>query len=110
MIRKTELPDSITLPDGAQLFPVIGGHLQNKPFLTLEHSGVDVAKNGWLSGLLDSRPDIDRAERDLIIAEAKRRGLKYRRVSVLSRRLRRALDLYHRPYRPTFWVFVEVKL
>jgi hypothetical protein len=47
MISKYDLPEEILLPCGAVLKPVIGGHLENKPFLTIEHAGVDVTKNGW---------------------------------------------------------------
>lgn len=101
-MRKTILPESITLPTGEILYPVIGGHLKNKPFLTIEHSSVDVTKNGWESDLIDK-------EESLIIAEAKRQKLKYRRVQVLSRGLRGKLDLHYRQYRPTIWVFVEVR-
>lgn len=109
MIRKYDLPDKITLPCGATLMPVIGGHLSQRPFLTREHSGVDVTKNGWGDALANMDPDLERAERKLIIAEAKRRRLKYRLVSVLSRNLRGKLDLHGRPYRGSQWVFVEVK-
>lgn len=98
MIRKYDLPDEITLPCGATLKPVIGGHLAGKPFC------VNAPEAG---AIID--PDMFRGERTLIVCEAKRRRLKYRLVSVLSRNLRGKLDLYHRPYRPTLWVFVEVK-
>lgn len=40
---------------------------------------------------------------------AKRRKLKYRRVEVLNRNLRGKLDLHRKPYKPTKWIFVEVK-
>ncbi len=91
------LPDSVTLPTGEVLKPVIGGHLCQKPFLTV----VDVTKNGWLA-------DLPISEEKAIIAEAKRQKLKYRRVAVLSRNLRGKLDLHHRPYTPTVWIFVQV--
>jgi hypothetical protein len=104
MIRKTNLPESITLSDGAVLKPVIGGHLEQKPFLTIAGSGVDVTKNGWGNDL----PSLDN-ERRLIISEAKRRGLRHRMVSVLSRNLRGKLDLHGSPYRGSMWVFVEVR-
>lgn len=93
---RTSLPDSIELPNGAVLFPVIGGHLKQRPFLTV------VTKNGWGDDLIER-------ENNLIIAEAKQQRLKYRRVSVLSRNLRGKLDLYRRQYEPTQWVFVEVQ-
>ena len=80
---RTNLPESITLPTGEELFPVIGGHLKQRPF-------VDGGNKA-------------------IITEAKRRKLKYRRVEVLNRNLRGKLDLHHRPYTPTRWVFVEAK-
>ena len=94
---RTEMPESIRLPTGEVLKPVIGGHLENKPFLTK----IDVKQNGWMDRLIGS-------EEEIIIAEAKQRKLKYRRVSVLSRNLRRSVDLHGRPYRPTRWVFVQV--
>lgn len=81
---KTNLPEFITLPDGTTLFPVIGGCLKEQPFTTA-------------------------TSRDAIAAEARRRKLKYRRVEVLSRNLRGKLDLHRKPYRPTKWIFVEVK-
>lgn len=102
MIRKCNLPDEIVLPCGAILKPVIGGHLGQKPFLTLERSGVDVTRSNWGN-------DLEGNENNHVVREAKARGLKYRRVSVLSRRLRGKLDLYGRPYQSTRWVFVEVK-
>lgn len=108
-MRKCNLPHEIILPTGEVLKPVIGGHLENEPFLTIEHSHVDVTKNGWGNDLLNLDPCSFRRVRELIIAEAKRRKLKYRRVEVLSRNLRGKLDLYYRPYTATKWVFVEVK-
>lgn len=81
---KSNLPDFITLPDGTVLYPVIGGCLKQQPFTTA-------------------------TSRKAIAAEAKRRKLKYRRVEVLSRNLRGELDLHRQPYRPTTWIFVEVK-
>lgn len=99
MIRRCELPDDITLPTGATLKAVIGGHLEQKPFLTV----VDVTRNGWSADL-----PVGVSEEAAIIAEARRRRLKYRRVAVLSRNLRRSLDLHGRPYRPSVWIFVEV--
>lgn len=79
---KTNLPDSIVLPNGAELFPVIGGCLKGQQF-------VDGSRT----------PE----------TEAKRQGLKYRHVEVLSRNLRGKHDLHGQPYRPTQWVFVEVR-
>lgn len=81
---KTYLPESITLPDGTELYPVIGGHVKQQMFYTAPTS---------ISAL---------------IAEARRRKLKYRRVEVLHRNLRGKLDLHGQPYRSTKWVFVEV--
>lgn len=81
---KANLPEFITLPDGTILYPVIGGCLKQQPFTTTR-------------------------SRDAIAAEARRRKLKYRRVEVLSRNLRGKLDLHRQPYRPTKWIFVEVK-
>jgi hypothetical protein len=109
MLSKYDLPETITLPNGAILKPVIGGHLEGKPFLTADVIGVDVTQPNWGTALLAMDPDFYRAERKLIIAEAKRRKLKYRQVKVLSRNLRGKLDLHHRPYTGTLWVFVEVR-
>ena len=81
---KSNLPEFITLPDGTVLYPVIGGCLKQQPFTTA-------------------------TSRKAKAAEAKRRKLKYRRVEVLSRNLRGKLDLHRQPYRPTTWIFVEVK-
>lgn len=103
MITRTSLPDEIVLPTGETLKPVIGGHLGQQPFIT----EIDVTRNGWADQIND--PDILRGVRNLVIREAKRRKLKYRQVAVLSRNLRRSLDLHYRPYQPTKWVFVEVK-
>ncbi len=101
MIRKYELPDEINI-DGVTLKPVIGGHLENIPFLTVDVSGVDVTKSGWGNLILPF------SETNLIIKEAKAKKLKYRKVSVLSRNLRGKLDLHGRPYKGTVWVFVQV--
>ena len=101
MIRRTELPDTIILPSGETLEPVIGGYLENNPFLAVEHCGVDVKRNGWANGLLESQ------ERQLIIDEAKRRKLKYREVGVLSRNLRGKRDLHGQTYQPSVFVFVQ---
>jgi hypothetical protein len=98
-MRRSSLPDEITLPTGETLKPVIGGHLEQIPFLTT----VDVTKNGWLADL-----PITTNEQKEIINEAKRRKLKYRRVFVISRNLRNSLDLRNQPYRPTAWVFVQI--
>jgi len=96
-MKRNTLPDSIVLATGEVLKPVIGGHLELKPFLTV----VDVRKNGWLA-------DLTTSEESAIIAEAKRQKLKYRRVSVLSRNLRGKFGLDRRPYSPTVWIFVQV--
>lgn len=105
---KCSLPESLTLPCGAVLKPVIGGHLAQKPFLTLEHSGVDVTKNGWGAALLNSSNGWEVSEQKLIIAEAKRQRLKYRKVKVLARNLRGKLDLHGRCYTGSSWIFVQV--
>lgn len=105
-MRRCNLPDEIQLRTGEILKPVIGGHLENKPFLTLEHSGVDVTKSGWGADLPFG--GLGGQEEKLIVKEAKRQKLKYRRLSVLSRNLRRSLDLHNRPYQATVWVFVQV--
>lgn len=81
---KSYLPAFIRLPNGTILYPVIGGCLKQQPFTTA-------------------------TSREAIAAEAKRRKLKYRRVEVLSRNLRGKLDLHRKPYKPTKWIFVEVK-
>lgn len=81
---KTYLPEFIRLPDGTILYPVIGGCLKQQPFTTAR-------------------------SHEAIAAEAKRRKLKYRRVEILSRNLRGKLDLHRHPYKPTKWIFVEVK-
>jgi len=96
-MRRSSLPDFITLPTGEVLKPVIGGHLELKPFLTV----VDVKKNGWLA-------DLTISEEKAIIDEAKRQKLKYRRVKVLSGNLRGKMDFHRRAYSPTIWIFVQV--
>lgn len=101
-MNRSDLPDSITLPTGEVLKPVIGGRLGRKIFPTKEHSGVDVTQNGWAGPLLPG--EVDR----LIINEAKRRQLKYRTVKILSGNLKHRLDLRGYPYRPTGWIFVDV--
>jgi len=90
-MRKGFLPDYVQLPDGQMLYPVIGGHLRNEPFFDA------------------LAPSCSADGRKAIIAEAKRRKLRYRTVKVLGRKLRGKLDLNRRPYEPTCWVFVEVK-
>lgn len=100
MIRKTSLPDSITLPCGAVLKPVIGGHVAGKRFIPDDDN---TKPNDGTSDFFE------RTHNNAAIAEAKRRGLKFRRVSVLSRNLRGKLDLHGRNYTDTKWVFVEVK-
>jgi hypothetical protein len=104
------LPDSITLPSGEVLKPVIGGHLDGKPFLTIGGSGVDCAKPNWGTELLKSDPDFyEDGENKAIIREAKHWKLKYRKVCILSRGLRGKRDLHGSNYRGTKWVFVEVR-
>jgi len=84
----SNLPEQIILSTGEILKPVIGGHLDNKPFVNP-------------NGLYDT------AEREVIVNEARRRKLKYRRIGVLHRNLRGKLDLHGYPYRPNVWIFVE---
>lgn len=98
----TNLPDEILLPSGETLRPVIGGHLNNVPFLTAVNSGVDVTQNGWANGLTEHQ------ERQLIIQEADRRKLRYRTVKVLSRGLRGKRDLHGSLYRPSIFIFVQL--
>ena len=99
MIR-FNMPDEIRLRTGEVLKPVIGGHLETKPFLTQ----VDVTKNGWGMGLLELQIN------NMIVEEAKRRKLKYRRVMVYPRKnLRAQRDIRGRPYFTLEWVFVESK-
>ena len=100
---KYNLTEQIELAGGVVLKAVVGGHLNHKPFLTLEHSGVDVTQNGW--GNVNTPAGFN--EERAIITEAKRRKLKFRKVSVLARNLRGKLDLHHRPYTGSRWVFVE---
>jgi hypothetical protein len=100
---RTSLPESIILPDGTELFPVIGGYLKEKQFLTTTNAGIDINKNGWASDLGLSDRNIDK----MVIAVARSRRLKYRCVKVISSNLRGKLDLYRQPYQPTHWVFVE---
>ena len=38
------------------------------------------------------------------------KGVRYRKVGVLSRNLRNKTDLYHRPYKETTWIFSNVPL
>lgn len=102
-MQRTYLPDEINLPSGETLKCVIGGHLESTPFLTKEHSGVDITENGWANAIFDSQ------EREMIVNEAKRRKLKYRKVSVLSRNLRGKRDLHGSTYKPLYYVFVEVR-
>lgn len=44
-----------------------------------------------------------------LIAQFKKEKKKYRIVQVLSRNLRKATNLYGKPYQPTKWIFVEKK-
>ncbi len=96
MIRKYDLPGNIKLKCGAVLFPVFGGYIGSIKFLPM------AGENGWLGKQINSHEA-------LVVEEAKKRKLKYRMVSVLSRNLRGKTDLHHRPYRPNIYVFVEVK-
>lgn len=80
------MPEQIILPTGEILKPVIGGTLENKPFCKF---------TDWLT------------EHEEIKAEARRRKLKYRRIGVLSRRLRGKYDLHGRLYRPNVWSYVQ---
>ena len=96
-MNRSYLPDHITLKTGERLFPVIGGSLHGIPFLTT----VDTSVNGWANGITDSQ------ERTLIIEEAKRQKRKYRRVNVMSGRLRGKRDLVGLPYRASVFIFVE---
>lgn len=98
MIHRAELPESL-VQAGVIFKPVIGGYLENQPFLTQ----VDLKKNGWGNDISDAD------ERRMIIEEAKRRGLKYRRLSVLSHSLRGKKDLHGKPYVGSKWVLVEVR-
>lgn len=91
-MTRCNLPESITLPTGETLKPVFGGNLNGKPFLTTDWA------NGSSEGTINDR----------IVAEARRRKLKFRRISVLSRNLRGKLDLHHRPYRAIEYVLVQV--
>jgi len=82
------MPDEIILPTGEILKAVIGGTLENKPFCDVYNT-------------------FGSEERDRIIAEAKKRKLKYRTIGVLTRRLRGRYDLHQRLYRPNVWMYVE---
>jgi hypothetical protein len=91
------LPDEIT-EKGITYLPVIGGHLDGEPFLTVP----DITQNGWSDGMLEA------TERRLIADEAKRRGLKHRTINVLAKNLRGQRDLRGRPYKPQKYVFVQL--
>ncbi len=80
------LPDVIALPSGEILKAVIGGTLDNKPFI----------------GPCDFM-----FEHEEIKREARRLKLKYRRIGVLSRTLRGKYDLHGRLYRPNVWSYVQ---
>ena len=84
------LPEEIILPTGETLKPVIGGHLNHKPFV-------------------DVREKFFSEEQRAIKEQAKLQKLKCRTIGVLSRNLRGKLDLYGRPYRANVWTFVEVR-
>lgn len=85
------LPMEMVLPTGEILKPVIGGMLDNKPFVL-----PSILQVSWL------------AHREIIINEARRRKLKYRVIGVLSRNLRGKFDLHGQLYRPNVWVLVQV--
>src|SRR5262245_19988930 len=84
------MPEEIVLPTGQMLKPVIGRHFDKKRFV-------------------DGSNTIGSEERDRIIAEAKRRKLKYRTIGVLSRNLRGKYDLHRQLYRPNVWMYVQVQ-
>ena len=84
------MPDEIALLTGETLKAVIGGTLDNKPFCDVYNT-------------------FGREERERIIAEARKRKLKYRTIGVLSRRLRGRYDLHGQLYRPNVWMYVEIK-
>lgn len=111
IMLKTSLPDEIVLKDGTVLKCVVGGHLNQKPFLTKENTdgAVDCTKTNWGTALMSSPDYYDHTEQKLIIRVAKKLKLKYRKVEVLSRRLRGKEGLHGGLYRPTIWTFVEVK-
>lgn len=44
-----------------------------------------------------------------ILELAKNKGLKYRTIKVLSKHLRGKTDLYHKPYEPRVYLYVEVE-
>lgn len=91
---RCNLPEQIDLKN-ATLKPVIGGHLEGVPFLK------QATTNGWANGLHEIQINLS------IISEAKRRGLKYRIVHVLSRNLRNKTDLHGMKYQPNSYVFVQ---
>lgn len=88
-----DLPMEMRLATGEILKPVIGGWLGNERFYRFKPS-------------MPWSPEI---EHDEIKAKARRLKLKYRRIGVLSRRLRGKYDLHGLLYRPNVWSFVEVK-
>ena len=65
MIQRSNLPDEIKLPTGETLKCVIGGHLENKPFLTVEHSVTSRTSEGGTAP----------ANVSAAVAEARRRFL-----------------------------------
>lgn len=86
---RCNLPDEITLPNGAVLKPVIGGCIKRR-----DGQHITLARGAGTNG---------------IIAAAKEMGLRYRVVKVLHRNLRGKFDLHGRPYAPNTWVLVEEK-
>lgn len=98
MIHRANLPDSLVTA-GTTFKPVIGGHLDGKPFLTQ----VDVTRNGWANGITEYDKN------KMVVEEAKRRGLKYRHLSVLPHSLRGKRDLHGQRYVGSRYILVEVK-
>lgn len=86
---RCNLPEEITLRNGAVLKPVIGGYIKRR-----DGQHIKLSRGAGTNG---------------IIAAAKEMGLRYRVAKVLDRNLRGKLDLHHRPYTPNTWVFVEEK-
>ena len=99
-MTKTFLPDELILPGGAILKPVIGGHLNGKRFNPEDNRAM--AENDGTATFFEHRHN------NAAIAEAKRQGLKYRKLGVLGRRLRGKNDLHGRPYTANTYIFVEV--
>lgn len=77
---RTNLPHSITLPDGTVLDK----------------------RTSYIPGVGPSKEDL--------IARAKQLGARYRLVEVLERNLRGKRDLHRRPYPPTTWILSDQDL